>query len=140
MEASHITDFGKLTKQGFTQLRADIVSALKGVEEKYNLKFSVGNAKHDYVYCELTLKASTISPSGETQTKQATNFKKYCDLFGLKAEDLNKMFAANGTTYKIIGLNAASTKYPVIVSDPKGKEYKFTAEGVRKALSLSTLK
>lgn len=110
---SKITDFTTTPKAVYDALRKDIEAALAGVGTKYNVKLSAGKINYSHEYADIKITASVITADGMVVTKDAANFKQYADMFGLKPEDLGRIFIDHGIEYQITGLLPNSRKKPV---------------------------
>ena len=83
----------------------------------------------------LKFKIAVTSPTGETQVERT--FKELANLFDLREDDLGKTFQSGGKTFKVVGLLPNRPKRPVLCEDAAraGKQFVFTAEGVKRALA-----
>lgn len=120
-----ITDFGKLSKADFTQLRKAIEAALKPVSDQFNVDFTAGGAT--YLEGTATIKLKLQVRGAESM--EALNFKQLAYIYDLLPEDLGKTFAADGKTFKIIGLNSRKQKNPIII-ESEGKQYNADARWI----------
>jgi len=69
------------------------------------------------------------------RAREVEDFKDYCHDYNLEQADLYRVFAINGTDYKIKGLSMRSRKLPILaVSLKNGKTYKLPERMVQKAL------
>lgn len=120
--------------------RTRLEEALEGFGEKFGCEVKVGNASFDRDggYCTFKLELAVVGEGGVVQTKEMSNFRQLAALYGLKPEDLGAEFTARGETYRIIGANPKSGKYPIIGERVKdGKGFKFSDSAVRAALGRS---
>lgn len=110
-----VTSFTDLDKMEFDQVRVDITDALKEVGAKYGLSFRATNISYTSTNATIKLEASCLTPSGEVIFKEAEDFKKMAELYGLKPEDLGKTFEyIDGINYQIVGLKPKSRRYPIL--------------------------
>jgi len=127
-------DSVKLTRQRLEE-------TLKGFGEEFGCQVRVGNASFDRdgAYCTFKLELAVVGEGGVVQTKEMSDFRQLAVLYGLKPEDLGAEFTARGETYRIVGANPKSGKYPIIGERVKdGKAFKFSDAAVRSALGRTT--
>ena len=111
-----------------------VLKALVDVEKKFNIKFSQGNGRYSTTSYTMKIEASVIQ-NGAVITKEATAFKQYAEMYGLKATDLGKTFVNHGKYFEITGLNTRARKYKInakIVGTESS--YKFEAPTVARLL------
>ena len=100
------------------------IAAKHGVEIKYNGgNFTPTSATLKFEFAER-------ATDGTVLTEEASNFKRYAEIYGLKADDLGREFWLNGKRFTISGLNTRAHKMPVIAKASDGKSYKFSATSV----------
>lgn len=114
-----ITDFAKVSKAEFNDLRSDIEKALEKVAAGYGVTFKALNAS--YLGGEATIKLQIVAKGGKTRA--AIEFEQLAESYGLKASDLNRSFEADGKTFTVIGLNQRKAKQPIILQGSDGKQY-----------------
>jgi hypothetical protein len=74
-----------------------------------------------------------IGEDGIVETGEAQAFRLMASLYGLQPEWLGREFLHGGRTFKVTGLNAKAKRMPV-TAESEGREYKFAAPAVAKAL------
>jgi methyltransferase-like protein len=111
-----------MTRDQAKEFRTSLNNVLKTLEEKYQMKFSVGNIRFNEN--SVITKIEGLSNSTSKQEIKLDIYKKsfdlYCKLFDLKPEDLGKV---NSKGFKLVGLDMAKRKYPIIM-EKDGKQYK----------------
>jgi hypothetical protein len=113
-------------------LRADLDAALSTVAAKWGINLSLGTGRFDPEVCNWKLSGNVVR--GENvKTKEALEFERYADLFGLEASDLGAEFTQGRKRFKIIGAKLSSRKYPILARQlgGTGKTYKFSGPIVR---------
>ena len=114
-------------------LRDKMNKALATISDEVGISFNVGSMSYENDGTSATIKvgASAIGEDGKIVDKAAVEFEKYCDLVGLKPDDLGKPVVVGGKSFVVSGLNMKAKKYPVIARAPSGKSYKLSAAAVR---------
>ena len=67
-------------------------------------------------------------------SKEVTDFKRYAEFKGMKADDLGKTVSLMGKPYTIAGYLVRSTRNPILVKDAKGKSWRMPLYLVTAAL------
>lgn len=116
----------EINKQNLVQFRKDFDSAIKALEEKYELDISLGNIG----YRENSFSAK-LTAYKKGLDKAEWNW--YCDQYGFKPEDFGKTFFYSHKRYTIIGIMRGS-KYPILAKREDGKEFNFTPEAIKSNL------
>lgn len=117
------------------RLRERINGSLLVLEEDYDVK--VGNATFDRMG-SVTFKViiSERDANGVALTPEATAFKTLATIYGLKSDDLGRVFIYQGKKYRISGLASRASKMPILAtSEADERTYKFAAEAVVRALA-----
>ncbi len=86
------------------------------------------------------VEVSLISEDGVVQDRVASDFARYAQQYGLKADDLNaEIILHDGKKGKIVGLKTRNRKYPVIAEASDGRRYKLSADQARRYLGREPL-
>lgn len=110
-----------------TKLREEMNDALKGIAEKYGMTIDAGKATYGDTYANFKVELALTKEDGTALTREATAFKMYAHLFGMKPDDLGKEFVWNGKRLKLTGYCASKRKFPFVAHClTDGKEYGFT--------------
>jgi len=133
----------EITRQFLVNAREEMGIALKEFGEKYGLKITVGSASYtagEAGNATFKVELATQNESGRVFTKKSNDFLMHAERLGFLPEDLNKEFKYAGNTYKLIGVNPKSYKYPLIVERvPDGKQFKMPLEAAN-ALKTKTIR
>ncbi len=127
----------KLDSQALRVMAQDIEEALRAVAEKHSLVITTGKIKYSDFTADIVLKvALQTGDSEEPLDVYALEYKQFAHLFSLQQEWLFQTYrAANGTTYKVVGLKYANRRYPVICESETGKRYKMTEDQIKQAFA-----
>ena len=108
-------------------VRKDINQALKPVEEKHGIEFSLGTMRYDDSSFRATLEASLSVIDGKS--KEQHDFETQCVLFGIKPEDYLARIKVGSNICEIYGFNLRAKSMPVRVRSIYDKEvcYKISA-------------
>lgn len=105
-------------------LRADMESALLQVAAKHNIVIRVGNARFTPEASTFKVELATKTTDGTVMNKEAVDFKRYCDSFGLKPEHLGTIITFGRDQYKLTGLKVRAPKRPILAQSVRdGKTY-----------------
>lgn len=107
----------KITSRTLRDMQRDAIKALKEVEDKYAVEFSFHGGNYSPDNATLNLQISTVNKSGEVQSREFTDYKRYSKSKGLKVEWLGKKFTARGKTFKLLGFKSRNHRYPIIVEN-----------------------
>lgn len=85
------------------------------IEKKYAVKLKLsGGGKYDGGSVTIKIQFAEVTASGLVNTSEAEAFKHNAASFGLKPDDLGKMFTHQGEAYKLIGLRVRARRFPFI--------------------------
>ena len=112
--------------ENLKEMRGEINAALKGVEEKYGVNFSLGSISFTANDFRVKLTCTENTESGESVTPEALAFQRSAKSFGI-TKQLGDAFVSRGETYTIVGLLPRSKKYPLLGKNANGVTYKFPA-------------
>ena len=104
------------------------------------LQVDLGNARYtsgDIFPITFKFEVSATNEDGTVETKEARDFKRIAEIYGLSPDDLGKTFKTwhGKRTYTITGLVRRRRKFPISAVCENGKSWKFPAEQVKDALS-----
>lgn len=124
-------------------VKEDLAEALAEVGQKHGLLLQFNGGKFSDASATLKLDiAVATGKKGENtmSVKAAEDWKKYAEMFGMKPAWLGKKVMHAGEAHTILGLMPKRRKFPVLVRKPSGKQLLLTAETVRGAAALGSLK
>lgn len=119
----------QIDKQMLQQFRQDFQEAVKDLESKYGIVISLG--KITYGHDDFTAKLEAKSGDSKDEVMKR-EFEENCLYFGLDPEDYGQVFSEKGKDYKIIGIDLAKRKYPVIIQElSTGKTLRCTVDYIK---------
>lgn len=125
----------QFNKQEFLNFREDLKEALKGIEEKYNIKVCQSNISYTDLDFNMKLK---VSKNEEGVDIEKEKFKRHCWEFGFKEEQYKAKFKMQGKEFELIGFNLKSPKNCCSIKDLNNdKQYKTSSNSVKHALSIA---
>lgn len=95
-------------------LRPELEAALQSVATKYGVSISLGSASFSPDNVTFKLIVAVKSASGDAMTKEASDFKMFCNMYGMKPSDLHREFTYGGNRYKLLGCKPRSSRFPII--------------------------
>lgn len=114
------------------ELRDEINTVLATLGARLGISLKVGRGTFTRDNVKFELIAATITPSGEVQTPERTQYISSAIIHGLKLEWLDQTFTSHGgVKYTITGLNPKSRSYPVRAKRGDGQAVKLSALAVR---------
>lgn len=114
-----------MDKSAAKMLHEEIDAALKAIAEKHEMSLSRSRAS----YGDGLLRVNAeLAASGKSSLEK--DFAQLAPAYGLRANMLNSTIMVRGQSYRIVGLNTRSSKYPVIVEDADGNQLKVPAATV----------
>ncbi len=117
------------------QLLSDaITQALQPLAAQYGVKIDRGSASYNDQNFTLKVSVAVIGEGGVAVSKEVTDFKRYAEFKGMKADDLGKTVSLMGKPYTIAGYLVRSTRNPILVKDAKGKSWRMPLYLVTAAL------
>lgn len=119
----------KIDRQMLLQFRNDFQEAVKGLESKYGIVISLGRISYGYDEFSGKLEAKSGDNKDDVMKRE---FEKNCSHVGLDPEDYGQVFTQQGKDYKIIGIDLAKRKYPIIIKEvATGRTVRCTADYVK---------
>lgn len=119
----------EINRETAKQISAEAQEALQAVAERHGLEVTVGGGSFD---------AGSFRPKIEFKTAEAdeSEWARYAPLFDLPADAYGQEFTSSGRRFRITGIKPRSPKWPVVGVDvTTGQTFKFTVEGVQRALA-----
>lgn len=123
-----------LNRATLRAISTDAEAALASVAKKHGVQIDVGGIRYNADHATMKVEIAAIASDGTAKTKEATDFERYADSYGLKASDLGREFNYLGDTFTLIGAKPRSTKYPLLAKRSDGKVYKLPLNVVKYAL------
>ena len=131
------------SRKKFDEFRSDVEAALEDVGEKYDVSIEAGSISYSDIEFKMGLKMKKKNVDGKSFEQAA--FEKHCKMFGFKPADYRREFkerATRGTgteVWKLVGFNPNAPKYPMIVENSQGKQYRMTLDAVKGAIKNAKL-
>lgn len=114
------------TRHGHAQIAADIVAALKDVEQKHGVKFSAAGGSLGTSDMVIKVKVETAD-TGAIEDAAKRDFARNCRFYNLEPEDFGAIFECNGSRYKLVAIKSSRPKYPIDgESQRDGRTFKFS--------------
>jgi hypothetical protein len=117
-------------------IRDEVDTALKAIGDRHGIVVkSLGGGTFSPERFTFKVEAAVVGEGGEVLSKEADEFRTCANMYGMKGEDLGKVFTVHGTDYRIRGMKMRSFKFPIMaerVSDKRG--FKFPLSTVKAAL------
>ncbi len=120
-----------IDKKMLNDFRADFAEAMKALEQKYGLVIELKTIHFSYDSFDGKLEAKEGASKEDVFKKE---FERDCVAVGLVPEDYGQIFTQQSKQYKIVGIDLAKRKYPIIIEDINGKRMRCTVDFVRKAM------
>lgn len=117
-----------LTKAEFKELRERIEKDLAVLADDYGINIKAGNIKYEQNSFNITLNATKKEVNGKSF--EQAEFEKLCRIYGLTAEDYLKQVTILGKQYVVCGFSKSASKYPIVVKDAYGKEFKAPVSAI----------
>lgn len=135
-QRKNIVKINKFDKVICRKLGEAIIEAMKKIEDEYGVHFERKGGSFSETNYTLKLEASVVSQDGIVLSREAEEFKRYCQLYNLETEDLGRTFKdTTGTEWKVVGLSSRSNKYPIMAKRiADGKNFKLGQRMVQQGL------
>lgn len=127
----------RLTKKQVAAIHADLVAAAQAVAEKHGVTIKEAGGIVGDTFATLKVEVALRAENGTPNGQYADAWAKLHELYGFAADDLGRSFGFRGDTWRIVGLNSRSAKFPVVVEkngDPRPR--RMSTELVRSILAL----
>ena len=127
-----------MTRLEVINFRKDFEEALKGIEEKYSIRITLGSIRYDSAHLSSTIDAVTVDSSGNRvfNSEFEENFRGYLQsnrslqvpekIFGAK------VILGNGIIGTIVDFDLKSRKYPINIETKNGQIWRIAASGIDK--------
>jgi hypothetical protein len=124
------TKYDSFSEANIKKFRTIFEKAVQGIFEETSVKVSLGNVRFSgkSFHGKLTAVIDDVSNPSENpmEIKYREDFLRYAFQYGLKKTDLTTTKNIMGTKYTLIGCAPRSSRYPLIVKNPKGELTKIT--------------
>lgn len=122
-----ITDFTKIGKPGFDEIRFKINAAIQAIGKDYGCDIKAGGITFDTGNMTLKVVMSIVNENGITESKFSQAWRDYAVSFGLDPDLLFKTVKGGMQEFMIVGFNPNATKSAIHLKDVKdGKSYTTT--------------
>jgi hypothetical protein len=120
------------------EIAARVAKALNDLGNELGVEIKPHGGSYTSGSYTMKLEFAILNENGVASTRSAEDFKMSAFLFGLKSDDLGRAFRSGGRLFLISGLRPRATRRPVVAScTESGKEFCFSAEDVKRALSFN---
>jgi hypothetical protein len=123
-----------MDRQKVLAIRDALNRAVADVAKEHGVQIVVGRGTFGTSNATFKVEIAEKSAAGTVLTREAEDFSRYAEIFGLQKTDLGQKFTVAGKTYTVHGLNPRAPKFPVLAKSDDGKGYKFSSEAVVRAL------
>lgn len=128
-----------INRENLPEIMALVNNALASLEE-HGISMKLGRVTYTQSGFKGRLSGAVASADGTIRTPEEIDFKRNCNSWGLQPTDLGKVFQwsrstgyGSGDTYKLVGSNSRSYKFPLLVVRMyDGKTFKFQVSRVQK--------
>ena len=117
----------KFTKTNLDTLRKDLNKALEAVQKKHGIDIHVGNISYKENEAKVKVICETKS-AGEAKVKQENSEYDFHRKYYSELPEMNSKIKLNGKIFTITGWSSRAKKYPVIITNSKGKQFKISVE------------
>ena len=122
-----------ITRDELKAFRKDFDTAVATLGKKYDIKIELGGISYDALSFHGKVTCTKLSETGEKQV-DIKRFNLLKNLYGLKADIGDKYTDWNGKTFTVCDFDPKKSKYPVLIMDNNGKQYKTTVASVNQHL------
>lgn len=121
-----------IDKQTLENFRNDFKKAMETLEKQYGFVIELGRIT--YTATSFTGKLEVHEGESKDDVNEQ-DFKRYCSMYGLSANDYDRRFTFQGNNYIVVGIRPSKRKYPICCQQVEnGTTYGFTAECVKRCL------
>lgn len=125
-------------KTSAARTRAGLDALLDALREQ-GMAVRIGKGRYTDTQITFHVTIAKERSDGVVMTKEAGNFVRLANALGMSPDWLGKEFSHGRDRYRVVGYNSSCRKFPVQgerVTD--GRRYKFTVEGLRRAMVMTT--
>lgn len=115
-----------------------VVAALAVLADELGVTLKQSGGSYGANHYTLKLEFALVGENGIAKTRAAEDFERAAILYGLAATDLGRTFRSGGRTFTITGLRPRAGRRQIIAMADGGKEFCFSAEDVKRALSFES--
>jgi len=129
--------FKTIDREACREIRKLIDSHLAAISDVANLKITGGNMSFSATTATIKLEIGLVGVDGSVGTKMGADFTRYADSGaweGITGSDLGRTLPHAGNTITIVGAKPRSHKYPILVEYANGKQYKYPAATIARAI------
>ena len=122
----------QINKESCRYIISQVQHALDKIEID-GIELKIGNATYNQHNLRFKIEANLIQ-NGQVITKDAQNWVKHAQFFGLPVEALGKKINLTGNQYKIVGLRPRSRNSVILERISDQKRFKYPADYIKAAL------
>lgn len=105
-------------------IQSRVLEFSKELAEMYGLRFQKCNTSYNEF--EMNFKIVFHTTNDEGMDIYQDTYLKYAEIYGLKEEWLGKEIKVNAIKLTIRGLDLKKKKYPIVLRNARGRQYKMT--------------
>lgn len=115
------------TNEFFENFRKDFAKAVEDLENKYNIKCSLGDIR--YTINDFSVKMQVVKVSNGDEGKSVAELKwrndfiKYHSAYELDEDCLDSYFELNDTKYLFLGCDPKRRKFPIVAKNLKTNKF-----------------
>src|SRR5262245_28318173 len=95
-------------------LREELDASLAAIGKKHGVSFQIGKIRFQETTFKASIECSTTGTNGEVNDPRRQAYVNYAQMFGLKAEWLDRPFVFAGETFTVCGLKPKATRLPIL--------------------------
>lgn len=122
-----------ITKETIETIRGRMDETMTAIAKEFGFEFKPKNCTYneELIHYHADLFAPDPSGLGRAQIL----FERWCEDYGLQADDFGKQFTSQGEKFTITGLNPTRPKYPINAKRASdGRGFKFPEEIIKREL------
>lgn len=121
----------KIDRDIVKRLRTEMETDLRSLAQKHNLTIVVGGANFNNDNIVFQVEVAVNDELGRPKNREAEDFRRYGNRFGLKPEHLYSEVTFRNHRYRLIGLLPKSYKFPILAERlDTGQKFKLSATEV----------
>ena len=117
-------------------LRRDLKAALAAVEARHDIKINIGNMRYNDTSVTAKVECLAIG-NADAGSHEEANYNANIRRLGLPANSFGATFRipSEAGSYTISKLKTKNHKYPVIATNNRGQNYKFSVRQINRYMS-----
>jgi hypothetical protein len=133
--------FKQINREETRAIREIVMRAMREALKDSNLEITEERGSFGGTNCSLKFLFAIKGDHGLVETREASDFRRFCAMYQLEPGDLGREFTSGGERFQVTGLNTKAPRFPIQCKHvANGRPIRYSAATVRQLLRVEAAK